>query len=92
MNNSYYILLIYTLTAFLCFNPAIAAHTGNENDPEKMAFWNPPKETRPFVFMWWYDNVHTEAITEHLEELHNKGIGGVIVFYHGGMPGVDFFK
>lgn len=66
--------------------------TANGSDIEKGTFMNPPKETRPFVFMWWYENVHKAAITEHLEELYDKGVGGVLVFYHGGMPGVPFIS
>jgi hypothetical protein len=85
------ILTIIIIMSFTCLILA-PVHALRKNDTERDAFLNPPKETRPWVFMWWYDNVHKEAITEHLEELNNKGIGGVIVFYHGGMPDVSFLS
>ncbi|MDR1980670.1 MAG: discoidin domain-containing protein, partial [Tannerellaceae bacterium] len=91
MKNEKYIVAIIGIISFICLR-SNTIQAINKFDIEKESFLNPPRETRPFVFMWWYDNVHKEAITEHLEELNDKGVGGVIVFYHGGMPGVPFLS
>ena len=84
--------IISVIIAILFFTSLISetVHAVKKSDTEIDNFLNPPKESRPWVFMWWYDNVDKPAITEHLEELSKKGIGGVLVFYHGGMPNVPF--
>ena len=84
--------IISVIIAILFFTSLISetVHAVKKSDTEIDNFLNPPKESRPWVFMWWYDNVDKPAITEHLEELSTKGIGGVLVFYHGGMPNVPF--
>ncbi len=84
--------IISVIIAILFFTSLISetVHAVKKSDTEIDNFLNPPKENRPWVFMWWYDNVDKPAITEHLEELSKKGIGGVLVFYHGGMPNVPF--
>jgi len=53
-------------------------------------FRNPPDSAKPWVFMWWYGKITTEDITQHMEELKSKGVGGVLLFDHGGMPGVPY--
>lgn len=83
------IAVIIGILFFTCFLSEPVQAVGN-SDRENEHFLNPPKESRPWVFMWWYDNVDKPAITEHLEELSKKGVGGVLVFYHGGMPNVPF--
>lgn len=82
-------LIISVIIAILFFTSG-TIYTADKSDTEVDSFLNPPKENRPWVFMWWYDNVDKPAITEHLEQLSKKGIGGVLVFYHGGMPNVPF--
>lgn len=86
-----YIFAIIVIATLTCLIPK-TIQAANESDIEKEAFLNPPRETRPWIFMWWYENVHKAAITEHLEELYDKGVGGVLVFYHSGMPGVPFIS
>lgn len=82
--------LIISIIISILFFTLETIHAVDKSDIEIDSFMNPPKENRPWVFMWWYDNVDKPAITEHLEELSKKGIGGVLVFYHGGMPNVPF--
>jgi hypothetical protein len=53
-------------------------------------FKNPPDSAKPWVFMWWYGKITPEDITQHMEELKLKGVGGVLLFDHGGMPGVPY--
>ena len=42
--------------------------------------------------MWWFGTITAANITQHLEELKAKGIGGVLLFDLGGMPGVPFLS
>lgn len=87
--NKIIISVIIVLLFFTCF-VLESVHAIGNSDREIERFLNPPKESRPWVFMWWYDNVDKPAITEHLEELSRRGVGGVLVFYHGGMPNTPF--
>ena len=41
-------------------------------------FMNPPDAAKPWVNMWWFDTVKPEEITQHMEELKAKGIGGAM--------------
>ena len=67
--------IISVIIAILFFTSLISetVHAVKKSDTEIDNFLNPPKESRPWVFMWWYDNVDKPAITEHLEELSKKG-------------------
>ncbi len=53
-------------------------------------FKNPPDSAKPWVFMWWYGKITPADITQHMEELKSKGVGGVLLFDHAGMPGVPY--
>ena len=44
-------------------------------------FQNPPDSARPWVWWFWLNNnVSKQSITADLEELKDKGIGGVTVY------------
>src|SRR5690554_4658570 len=44
-------------------------------------FLSPPDAYKPWVYYWWLKgNVSKELITRDLEEMHNKGIGGFLLF------------
>lgn len=55
-------------------------------------FAHPPDSAKPWVFMWWYGKITPADITQHLEELKAKGVGGVLLFDTAGMPGVPFLS
>jgi hypothetical protein len=55
-------------------------------------FQKPPEDAKPWVFMWWFGTITPANITQHLEELKAKGVGGVLLFDLGGMPGVPFLS
>ncbi|MCX6924220.1 MAG: hypothetical protein NT154_13560, partial [Verrucomicrobia bacterium] len=40
-------------------------------------FVSPPDAAKPWVNMWWYEEITPANITQHLEELKAKGVGGV---------------
>ena len=43
-------------------------------------FLNPPMDCRPHTYWWWPGNAVTkEEITWELEQMHDKGIGGVLI-------------
>ena len=45
------------------------------------AFLAVPDSAKPWVYYWWLKgNVSKELITRDLEEMHNKGIGGLLLF------------
>jgi alpha-L-rhamnosidase len=52
----------------------------------KDGFVSPPDSVKPWVNMWWFDNVTATSITQHLEELKDKGAGGVMIIDVNGMP------
>ena len=55
-------------------------------------FVNPPDSAKPWVNMWWFDIITTTNITQHLEELEAKGVGGVMLIDLGNMPGVPYMS
>ena len=51
-------------------------------------FQSPPNSARPWVWWFWLNNnVSRESITQDLEELRAKGIGGVTVYSMGAPAG-----
>ena len=58
----------------------------------EQGFDAPPDSAKPWVFMWWYGKITPADITQHEEELKAKGVGGLLLFDHGGMPGVRFIS
>ncbi len=90
-------------SSIVIFNPVFVLSVSLVNDPvqdisirkvvkDDLAggFRNPPDSAKPWVFMWWYGKITPEDITQHMEELKSKGVGGVLLFDHGGMPGVPY--
>jgi hypothetical protein len=55
-------------------------------------FKTPPDSLKPWVNMWWYDKITTENITQHLEELKSKGVGGVVLIDLVAMPKAPFLS
>lgn len=55
-------------------------------------FVTPPDSSKPWVNMWWFDTITPANITQHLEELKAKGVGGVMLIDLGGMPGVPYMS
>jgi hypothetical protein len=56
------------------------------------SFKIPPDSAKTWVNMWWFDKVTAEDITLHLEELKEKGIGGVTLIDLGGMTDAKFLS
>ena len=55
-------------------------------------FVTPPDSAKPWVYMWWFDKITKTNITQHLEELKAKGVGGVMLFDVGGMPDAPYMS
>jgi hypothetical protein len=49
-------------------------------------FVTPPDSAKPWVNMWWFDEITPANITQHLEELKAKGVGGVMLIDTSSMP------
>jgi hypothetical protein len=85
------ILALFVLSVSLVNNPDQEISLAKVlNDDLASGFTNPPDSAKPWVFMWWYGKITPEDITQHMEELKSKGVGGVLLFDHGGMPGVPY--
>ena len=67
---------IYIILNVLLLN-AVDAKTGQEL---KDNFLHPPMDCRPHTYWWWPGNAVTaEEITWELEQMKEKGLGGVLV-------------
>ena len=55
-------------------------------------FVTPPDSAKPWVNMWWVDKITPANITQHLEELKAKGVGGVMLIDLGNMPGAPYMS
>lgn len=55
-------------------------------------FVTPPDAAKPWVNMWWFDKVTPVNISQHLEELKTKGVGGVMLIDLGNMPGAPYMS
>ena len=90
--------IISITLAFLMLASINAPTAANAADPKQTAneleknFDAPPDSAKPWVFMWWYGKITPADITQHEEELKAKGVGGVLLFYLGGMPGMPFLS
>ena len=71
---------------------AVESVTIPSADELEKNFTVPPDDAKPWVFMWWYGKITPADITLHLEALNAKGVGGVLLFDHGAMPGVPFIS
>ena len=76
----------FCLAELLHATPSAAAPAA-ESDPHVQAnslhqgFAAPPDQYKPWVYWWWLKaNVTEESITRDLEEMKNKGIGGMLMF------------
>jgi hypothetical protein len=67
--------------------PAQAPFNATSTTPDaelEQHFHSPPASARPWVFwMWLHTDTTREAITRDLEEMHAKGIAGVILYDSG---------
>jgi hypothetical protein len=55
-------------------------------------FVAPPDSARPWVNMNWFDKVTPADITQHMEELKAKGVGGMMLIDLGSMPGIPYMS
>ena len=55
-------------------------------------FVTPPDSARPWVNMNWFDKVTPADITQHMEELKAKGVGGMMLIDLGSMPGIPYMS
>ena len=55
-------------------------------------FVSPPDSVKPWVNMWWFDKTTMANITQHLEELKAKGVGGVMLIDVNGMPDAKYMS
>ena len=55
-------------------------------------FVSPPDAAKPWVNMWWFDEITPANITQHLEELKAKGVGGVMLIDTSSMPGAPYMS
>lgn len=86
------VILVLATGLWACVtNPTGQQRKTSANGLEK-AFATPPDESKPWVMMWWMVKVTPDDITRHMEELKAKGVGGIIVFDVGQLPGVKFLS
>lgn len=55
-------------------------------------FRHPPESAKPWVSMWWFGKITEQDITQHLEELKDKGVGGALIIDLNAMPDVPFLS
>jgi hypothetical protein len=55
-------------------------------------FATPPDSAKPWVNMWWFDKITPANVTQHMEELKSKGVGGVMLVDLSGMPGAPYMS
>ncbi|MCX6877928.1 MAG: glycosyl hydrolase [Verrucomicrobia bacterium] len=55
-------------------------------------FVTPPDTAMPWVNMWWFDEITPADITQHMEELKAKGVGGVMLIDTSSMPGAPYMS
>ncbi|MDR2437909.1 MAG: hypothetical protein LBE12_00880 [Planctomycetaceae bacterium] len=56
-------------------------YTAESETPTASEFVNVPNDAKPWVYYWWLKgNVTKEQITHDLEEMQQKGIGGILLF------------
>ena len=55
-------------------------------------FVTPPDSAKPWVNMWWIGRITTNNITQHLEELKAKGVGGVMLVDLGAMDDAPYMS
>ncbi len=55
-------------------------------------FVTPPDSTKPWVNMWWFDHITPANITQHIEELKSKGVGGAMLIDLGNMPDAPYMS
>jgi len=55
-------------------------------------FVTPPDSAKPWVNMWWFGKITTANITQHMEELKAKGVGGVMLIDLGNMPDAPYMS
>jgi hypothetical protein len=68
---------------YFCLLTNVFVVSASDNDllqNMKNNFINPPMDCRPHTYWWWPGNaVTTEEISWELEQMHEKGIGGVLI-------------
>jgi hypothetical protein len=55
-------------------------------------FSTPPDSAKPWVNMWWFNEVMPANITQHLTELKAKGAGGAMLIDLGNMPNKPYMS
>ncbi len=56
------------------------ASTTSELDRLRLGFSNPPVDCKPHTYWWWPGNAVTkEGIAWQLQQMHDKGMGGVLI-------------
>ncbi|MDR2115360.1 MAG: hypothetical protein LBP87_03155 [Planctomycetaceae bacterium] len=66
-------------TFFVSFHSA--GYAVENETPNVSEFVNVPDDAKPWVYYWWLKgNVTKEQITHDLEEMQQKGIGGILLF------------
>lgn len=75
------IFIFLFLLSFLFLSGDLFASEKKETKLSKEEFASVPMEYRPWVYYWWLKgNITAEQITRDLEEMHKKGIGGILLF------------
>ncbi len=69
----------------------LAGGATGQNDLTK-GFVTPPDSAKPWVNMWWFGNITPANITQHMEELKAKGVGGVMLIDLGNMPETPYMS
>ena len=79
--------IVIIVLAFL----ALAGNALAQQDLAK-GFVTPPDSAKPWVNMWWFDHITPANITQHIEELKSKGVGGAMLIDLGNMPDAPYMS
>jgi hypothetical protein len=76
------IIIVVAIFLIAFFVPFISVGYTAENETLTASeFVNVPDDAKPWVYYWWLKgNVTKEQITRDLEEMQQKGIGGILLF------------
>ncbi|RZJ79941.1 MAG: hypothetical protein EOO20_26420, partial [Chryseobacterium sp.] len=77
------IALVINFVLILCLgnSSSLKAQQKVNNDISLQNFINPPDQSKPWAFFWWFNGyIDKPSITKHLEALKEKGFGGVQLY------------
>ncbi|MBN2145417.1 MAG: hypothetical protein JW774_12445 [Candidatus Aureabacteria bacterium] len=77
-----YLKVVSLITFLFCSSLSFSSETGPvSGEALQSLFSRLPEEARPSAFWWWFENaVEEKEITSELEDMLDKGLGGVTIY------------